>query len=97
MSFFYSPTSALNITRCVVLDVMADALAGKNPAVLKDPFCETTHQFVHPPGSHLQVRQTLNLRVDPLGPPRPPFPPLPAQDASPHHGYPTHVPTLTIF
>ncbi|KAJ4455517.1 hypothetical protein PAPYR_9505 [Paratrimastix pyriformis] len=40
MSFFYSPTSALNITRCVVLDVMADALAGKNPAVLKDPFAK---------------------------------------------------------
>ncbi|KAJ4453725.1 hypothetical protein PAPYR_11735 [Paratrimastix pyriformis] len=47
---------------------------GKNPAVLKDPFCETTLQFVHPPGSHLQVRQTLNLRVDPLGFPPPPLP-----------------------
>ncbi|KAJ4452581.1 hypothetical protein PAPYR_13216 [Paratrimastix pyriformis] len=94
MSFLYSPTSALNITRCVVLDVMADGpLAGKNPAVLKDPFCETTLQFVHPPGSHLQVRQTLNLRVDPLGLPRPP---PHAQDASPTMAT-RPVPTLTIF
>ncbi|KAJ4453217.1 hypothetical protein PAPYR_12385 [Paratrimastix pyriformis] len=71
MSFFYSPTSALNITRCVVLDVMADALAGKNPAVLKDPFAKRlTSSCTH--------RAAISKCI-------------------PHHGYPTHVPTLTIF